>query len=308
MPGNAVELKDVSKRFGTTQALDRLDLNVAVGEVHGLLGPNGSGKSTALRILLGLLRRDSGQASLLGKDPWRHAVDLHSHLAYVPGEVNLWPNLSGGEAIDLLCRLRGGADSARIEEMTERFALDPTKKIRAYSKGNRQKVALISALAADVDLYLLDEPTSGFDPLMEAEFREAVRELKKEGKTVLLSSHILGEVEALCDRVTIIRNGSVVKTGTLSDLRKVALTSVTIQTSKPPPGLDALDGVQDVQAAKGHVRLLIKDNAWNPLLRLLARHDVKGLTSSPPSLEELFMEHYEGERPDTKAKADGPDQ
>jgi len=220
--GAAIECRQLTKRFGSTLALDELDLTVAGGEVHGFLGPNGAGKSTAIRILLGLLRADGGSARVLDQDPWRDAQALHRLLAYVPGDVTLWPTLSGGEVIDLLGRLRGGIDSARRDELIARFELDPAKKCRSYSKGNRQKVALVAALAADVPLLLLDEPTSGLDPLMEDGFREIVRDLRDRGRTVLLSSHILAEVEALADRVTIIRQGRAVAHGTLAELEQGA--------------------------------------------------------------------------------------
>src|SRR6186713_3278840 len=224
---SVISVSGLIKRFGSFTALDGLDLVVAEGEVHGFLGPNGAGKSTTIRVLLGLLRADAGAVSLLGGDPWRDATSLHRHLAYVPGDVTLWPNLSGGEAIDLLGRLRGGLDEQRRASLLERFELDPTKKGRAYSKGNRQKVALVSALASDVELLILDEPTSGLDPLMEEVFRECVAEERRRGRTVLLSSHILSEVEALCERVSIIRSGRTVETGSLAELRH--LTQITIE-------------------------------------------------------------------------------
>ena len=230
----AISVSGLVKTFGPTRALDGLDLEVATGEVHGFLGPNGSGKSTTIRILLGLLRADSGTATLLGGDPWTDAVTLHRRLAYVPGDVNLWPNLSGGEVIDLLGRLRGGLDPHRREAMIERFDLDPRKKGRAYSKGNRQKVALVAALASDVELLVLDEPTSGLDPLMEAVFQDTIRDIMGEGRTVLLSSHILAQVEALCERVTIIRLGRTVESGTLADLRHLTRTSIAVETVRPP--------------------------------------------------------------------------
>src|SRR5688572_24581804 len=243
---SAISVSGLVKRFGSFTALDGLDLEVATGEVHGFLGPNGAGKSTTIRVLLGLLRADGGAVSLLGGDPWREATALHRRLAYVPGDVTLWPNLSGGEVIDLLGRLRGGLDEQRRASLLERFELDPTKKGRAYSKGNRQKVALVAALASDVELLILDEPTSGLDPLMEAVFQEAVNELRGE-RTVLLSSHILAEVEALCDRVSIIRNGRTVETGTLADLRHLTRTSVSAELVGAPNGLAGLSGVHDLE-------------------------------------------------------------
>ena len=256
----AIRVDALVKTFGRTRALDGLDLAVQTGEVHGFLGPNGAGKSTTIRILLGLLRADAGAARLLGGDPWRDAADLHRRLAYVPGDVTLWPNLSGGEVIDLLGRLRGGLDTRRRAELLERFDLDPSKKARTYSKGNRQKVALVAALASDVELLLLDEPTSGLDPLMEEVFRQVIREeQQRDGRTVLLSSHILSEVEALCDRVTIIREGRAVETGTLAELRHLTRTSIQADLAGPATGLDALPGVHDLQTHNGTVR-----STWTP--------------------------------------------
>src|SRR5215470_12998903 len=243
---NAISVSGLVKTFGQTRALDGLDLEVETGEVHGFLGPNGAGKSTTIRVLLGLLHADSGRAVMLGGDPWRDAAQLHRRLAYVPGDVTLWPNLTGGEVIDLLGRLRGGLNTQRRANLLERFDLDPAKKGRSYSKGNRQKVALVAALASDVELLILDEPTSGLDPLMEAAFRESVEEERERGRTVLLSSHILAEVEALCDRVTIIGAGRTVETGTLSQLRHLTRTSIAADLARHPAGLDQLPGVHDL--------------------------------------------------------------
>jgi ABC-type multidrug transport system ATPase subunit len=292
---SAVVLSGVVKEFGTTRALDRLDLTIRNGEVHGFLGPNGAGKTTTVRILLGLLRRDGGDASVLGADPWRDTVALHRRLAYVPGEVNLWPNLTGGEVIDLLGTLRGGLDPARRRALLERFQLDPTKTCRAYSKGNRQKVALVAALASDVELYLLDEPSSGLDPLMELVFQEVIRELRTEGRTVLLSSHILAEVEALCDRVTIIRAGRAVETGTFAELRHLTRTTVVVQTTDPIEGLNELPGVHDLTIDETRAQFSVDTADLNRILEHLTEFDVRSLTSSPPTLEELFMRHYESE-------------
>ena len=288
----AISVSGLVKDFGSTRALDHLDLDVAGGEVHGFLGPNGAGKTTTIRILLGLLRRDGGKATVLGGDPWRDAVTLHRRLAYVPGEVNLWPNLSGGEVIDLLGRLRGGLDPARRASLLERFQLDPTKKVRAYSKGNRQKVALVAAFASDVELYLLDEPTSGLDPLMELVFQEVVRERRDEGRTVLLSSHILAEVEALCDRVTIIRAGRAAETGTFTELRHLRRTTVTVDTARQLDGLAEVAGVHDVRREGAHAQFSVDMDELNDVLEWLTGYGVRSLTSSPPTLEELFMRHY----------------
>ena len=288
----AIEVAGLRKNFGQTRALDGLDLTVAAGEVHGFLGPNGAGKTTTIRILLGLLRADGGTAALLGGDPWRDATTLHRRLAYVPGDVTLWPNLSGGEIIDLLGRLRGGIDAKRKDELLERFELDPAKKSRAYSKGNRQKVALVAALASGAELLILDEPTSGLDPLMEAAFREAVEDLARNGTTVLLSSHILSEVEALCSRVTIIRAGRTVDSGALADLRHLTQTSVDAELAGPAPGLAGLAGVRGLDVAGNRVRCQVDSSALDAVLRQLTAAGVKSLVCQPPTLEELFLRHY----------------
>ncbi|TWH21295.1 ABC transporter ATP-binding protein [Prauserella rugosa] len=294
---DAVNVTGLRKTFGRTTALDGLDLHVATGEVHGFLGPNGSGKSTTIRVLLGLLRADAGDVHLLGGDPWRQAATLHRRLAYVPGDVNLWPNLSGGEVIDLLGRLRGGLDTRRRTELVERFELDPTKKGRTYSKGNRQKVALVAALASDVELLILDEPTSGLDPLMEAVFQQTIREARDAGRTVLLSSHILAEVEALCDRVSIIRAGRTVETGTLDDLRHLTRTSISAELAGHPNGLASLPHVHDLRVDGNTVRFDVDTDALDEALRRLTDIGVRSLTSTPPTLEELFLRHYTDELP-----------
>ncbi|MEU7278485.1 ABC transporter ATP-binding protein [Streptomyces sp. NPDC045431] len=289
---NAITVSGLRKSFGRTHALDGLDLTVATGEVHGFLGPNGAGKSTTIRVLLGLLRADSGAAQLLGRDPWQDAVELHRRVAYVPGDVTLWRNLSGGEVIDLYGRLRGGLDPARREKLIERFELDPTKKGRTYSKGNRQKVALVAAFASDVDVLILDEPTSGLDPLMEAAFQRCVAEERERGRTILLSSHILSEVESLCDRVSIIRKGRTVETGSLAELRHLTRTSVTAELFGPPNGLAHLPGVHDLDVQGNRVSLHVDTDHLNAVLASLADSGVRSLTSSPPTLEELFLRHY----------------
>ena len=288
----AISVSGLVKNFGRTRALDGLDLSVAAGEVHGFLGPNGSGKTTTIRILLGLLRSDAGQASLLGGDPWNDAVELHRRLAYVPGDVNLWPNLSGGEVIDLFGALRGGLDPKRRSELLERFDLDPSKKCRTYSKGNRQKVAVVAAFASDVELFILDEPTSGLDPLMESVFQDCVNELMQDGRTVLLSSHVLAEVEALCDRVSIIRLGKTVESGTLAELRHLTRTSISVETARPITGLAELPGVHDLLLDGGHARFDVETAEIGRTLRHLTQFDVSSLTSTPPTLEELFLRHY----------------
>src|SRR5689334_7524863 len=289
---DAIGVTGLVKTFGATRALDGLDLEVRAGEVHGFLGPNGAGKSTTIRVLLGLLHRDGGDVRLFGRDPWTEAAALHRRLAYVPGDVNLWPNLTGGEVIDLLGRLRGGVDRARRDRLLEVFELDPTKKGRSYSKGNRQKVALVAALASDVELLVLDEPTSGLDPLMESAFRREIDDFRSEGHTVLLSSHILAEVERLCDRVSIIRAGRCVESGTLADLRHLTRTSITADLAGAAEGLDRLPGVHDVEVDNLRVHLEVDTTALDAVLDTLQAAGVRSLRSEPPTLEDLFLRHY----------------
>jgi ABC-2 type transport system ATP-binding protein len=292
-----IELRDIVKTFGATRALDHLDLDVDQGEVHGFLGPNGAGKSTAIRVLLGLLQADSGSATMLGGDPWRDAAELHRRVAYVPGEVSLWPNLTGGEVIDVLARMRGGLDEARRAEMLDRFELDPSKKSRTYSKGNRQKVALVAALSSRADLYLLDEPTSGLDPLMEAEFQSAVHELKREGATVLLSSHILAEAEALSDRISIIRAGRVVQSGTLAELRHLTRTTVIAETDRPAAAIADVPGVHEPEFLGDRVTFDVDSDHLDAAVTALAGLGVRSLAAHPPTLEELFLRQYGEEVP-----------
>jgi ABC-2 type transport system ATP-binding protein len=289
---SAVAIDHLVKTFGRTRALDGLSFAVERGEVHGFLGPNGAGKTTTLRILLGLVKADGGQARLLGGDPWRDAVALHRRLAYVPGDVALWPNLTGGEVIDLLGRMRGSLNATKRSELLERFDLDPTRKGRSYSKGNRQKVALIAALASDVELLLLDEPTSGLDPLMEAAFRACLAEERDNGRTVLLSSHILSEVEAVCDHVTIIRSGRVVESGALTDLRHLTRTSITAELTAQPAGLEDLAGVTDLRLDDHTLRCQVETAHLGDLLSLLGTAGIRSLVSQPPTLEELFLRFY----------------
>jgi ABC-2 type transport system ATP-binding protein len=288
----AIDIHHLDKSFGRVKALDGLDLRVDPGTVHGFLGPNGAGKSTTIRILLGLLRADGGQARLLGGDPWADAVALHRRLAYVPGDVELWPNLTGGEAIDLFARLRGGTDPVHRDELCQRFDLDPSKKGRTYSKGNRQKVALIAALASDVELLLLDEPTAGLDPLMEAVFQECIREVKDAGRTVLLSSHILAQVEVLADQISIIRQGKIVETGSLTELRHLTRTSVEAVTDRPADGLANLAGVHGLRTDDGQVRFEVDGDQLAVVVRELGDLGVQGLTVRPPTLEQLLLRHY----------------
>ncbi|GAA1845155.1 ABC transporter ATP-binding protein [Agromyces salentinus] len=288
----AIEVAGLVKRFGAVTALDGLDLRVERGQVMGFLGPNGSGKSTTIRILLGIARADAGTARLLGGDPWREAVELHRRIAYVPGDVNLWPNLTGGQAIDILSRLRGGIDRARRDALVERFDLDPTKKARTYSKGNRQKIALVAALASDAELLILDEPTSGLDPLMEGVFTDTVRELTREGRSVLLSSHIFAEVEKLCDQVTIIRAGRTVESGSLSDLRHLHRTSVSVVLPGGAGTLAERRDLHDLAAVGEHVSFTVDDADLGSVLADLAARSPRSLVSTPPSLEDLFLRHY----------------
>lgn len=294
----AVEIRGLVKKFGGTTALDGLDLTVARGSVTGFLGPNGAGKSTTIRVLLGLLRADGGTARLLGRDPWRDAVDLHRRIAYVPGDVTLWPNLTGAQAIEFLCGLRGGADHRRRDGLIERFELDPHRKARTYSKGNRQKVALVAAFASDADIYILDEPTSGLDPLMEKAFQQCVTEVSRRGAAVLLSSHILAEVEKLCDTVTIIRAGRTVQAGSLQQLRHLMRTTVTARTRTGDPGVWDWPGVHDAGTGNGELRLSVDRDHLDATMGRLTRLGIVDLTVTPASLEDLFLREYRGAYPD----------
>jgi len=289
---DAIEVSGLVKKFGRAAALDGLDLSVQTGEVHGFLGPNGAGKSTTIRVLLGQLKRSAGSARVFGRDPWRAAVEVHRDLAYVPGDVSLWPNLTGGEIIDLMTRLRGGADLQLRSRLIEAFQLDPSKRARSYSKGNRQKVALIAAFARPARLYVFDEPTSGLDPVMEAVFRREVERVQGEGATVLLSSHILSEVEQLCDRVTIIRAGRTVETGTLGSLRHLTRSSFRVGTSAAAADISALPGVHGLVVEAGQLVFDVDSERIDAVLRVLTSAGVNTLTVTPPSLEELFLRHY----------------
>jgi ABC-2 type transport system ATP-binding protein len=288
----AIRIEGLHKHFGTAHALRGLDLQVPAGQVTGFLGPNGAGKTTTIRILLGLLRADGGRATVLGGDPWTDAVRLHKDIAYVPGDVTLWPNLTGGEAIDILGRLSGPVDPRRRQAMLERFELDPTKKARAYSKGNRQKVALVAALASNATLLLLDEPTSGLDPIMEAAFTESIREVKAEGRSVLLSSHIFAEVEKLADTVAIIREGATVEAGTMAELRHLTRTQVTVVLDQGVDGLATMPGVHDLATSDGHISFAVDDAELPAVLAALATRNPRSIVANPPSLEELFLRHY----------------
>lgn len=286
-----IEIAGLTKSFGAFRALNGLDLVVERGQVHGFLGPNGAGKSTTIRVLLGLLRADAGTVRLLGGDPWRDVVELHRRLAYVPGDVSLWPGMTGGEAIDLLGALRGGLNETRRAELLERFELDPTKRGRQYSKGNRQKVAVVAALASDAELLILDEPTSGFDPLMEKVFQEVLSEATERGATVLLSSHILAEVEILADRVSIIRDGRVVREGTFAELRGHTRTAIHAALQRPPAAAE-LSGLHDVRLAGGRLTASVESERIGEAMALLAPYGMASLTVEPPSLQSLFLSLY----------------
>ncbi len=290
-----IRVHDVTKKFGNFTALDKINLEVNQGEVYGFIGPNGAGKTTTIRILLGILKATSGAAQVFGLDAWADAVEIHKRIAYVPGEVSLWPNLTGGEVIDLFVKLRGPNNKSRREELIERFDLDPTKKCGTYSKGNRQKVALIAAFASDADLYILDEPTSGLDPLMELVFQECIAEVKAAGKSVLLSSHILSEVEKLCDRVSIIRQGRIIESGSLQELRHLTRTQVRVETAQPIPNLSELAGVYDLQEFEGGATFQVDGVHIGEVIKYISNYGILALESAPPTLEDLFIHHYQKE-------------
>lgn len=290
----AVEISGLVKTFGRTRALDGLDLTVPPATIAGFLGPNGAGKSTTIRVLLGLLRAESGTVRLLGGDPWHDAVRLHRRIAYVPGDVTLWPNLTGGQAIDFLAGLRGGNNRRRRDELIERFELDPHKKARTYSKGNRQKVAIVAAFSSDVELYILDEPTSGLDPLMEKAFQQCVREVAQRGAAVLLSSHILAEVEQLCDTVTIIRSGRTVRTGTLTELRHLMRTTVKVRTRSNIDGLRSAPFVHDFTALNGLSTFSVDRTDLDRAMDQLTKLGIDELSVFPASLEDMFLREYQG--------------
>ena len=291
---SVVSINNLSKNFGKFQALNGVNLEIGEGEVYGYIGPNGAGKTTTIRCLLGILQASGGNVKVFGKDAWKDAVEIHKRIAYVPGDVNLWSNLTGGEVIDLFTRLRKGANKSRRDELIERFELDPKKKCRTYSKGNRQKVALVAAFASDADFYILDEPTSGLDPLMEEIFVQCVQEVKDQGKSVLLSSHILHEVERLCDKVSIIRQGEIIETGTISGLRHLTRTSITVKTANPIQDLATQAGVYDISEDPRGTLFQVDTEALGAVLGHLGQFGILNLESTPPSLEQLFMRHYEG--------------
>jgi len=292
------------KTFGSTRALDDLNLEVSPGEIHGFLGPNGSGKTVTMRIVLGLLRPDSGTVEVFGRDPWTHAVDLHRRMAYVPGDTNLWPNLTGGEILDLLAGVNTGVDLARRNELIERFDLDPRKKARSYSKGNRQKVALIAALSTDAELLILDEPTAGLDPLMEAVFRDLVADVRNQGRAVLLSSHVLAEVEKLCDRVTIIRDGATVQHGTLDELRHLTRTTISAQLASMPADMASVEWVHAMRSTDSQLTFEVDSDRLDDAMAMLTSHGLRSLTAHPPTLEELFMRQYGNQPTATPARSE----
>ncbi|MFC7320796.1 ABC transporter ATP-binding protein [Halobacillus campisalis] len=289
-----LKTKNLTKKYGDFKALDGVDLEVNEGEIYGFIGPNGAGKSTTIRVLLGILKATEGEAHIFGKDAWEEAVEIHKRIAYVPGDVNLWPNLTGGEVIDLFMKLRGAKQQTLREELIRKFDLDPSKKCRTYSKGNRQKVALIAAFASDADLYILDEPTSGLDPLMERVFQDCVLEAKKNGKSVLLSSHILSEVEKLCDQIGIIRQGKIIETGSLKELRHLTRTTLYMETRVPMKGLSEVKGVNDVVGKAGGVSFQVDSEHMDEVIQYASSFGVVKIESAPPTLEDLFMRHYEG--------------
>lgn len=294
-----LEVKNLTKRFGKFHALNGVDIEMNKGEVYGFIGPNGAGKSTTIRVLLGILKATEGTAKIFGKDVWSDAVEIHRRIAYVPGDVNLWPNLTGGEVIDLFVKLRGGNNRNRREELIKKFDLDPTKKCRTYSKGNRQKVALVAAFSSGADLYILDEPTSGLDPLMEQIFQECVIEAKNAGKSVLLSSHILSEVEKLCDRVGIIRQGEIIETGTLNELRHLTRTNLHVETKKPIAALNEIKGIHEINKQGNAVSFQIDTEEMDAVIKHISQFGVVKLESAPPTLEDLFMRHYENKNEKT---------
>ena len=289
-----LKVTNLTKKFGKFTALDGVNLEVNSGEIIGFIGPNGAGKSTTIRIILGIFKATSGDVKIFDKDAWNDAVDIHKRVAYVPGDVNLWPNLTGGEVIDLFVKLNGTKSGSKREVLIQKFDLDPTKKCRTYSKGNRQKVALVAAFSSDADLYIFDEPTSGLDPLMEKVFQECVMEVKKQGKSVLLSSHILSEVEKLCDRVSIIRQGKIIESGTLAELRHLTRTQVIVETKEPITGLANFEGIHEVEENDLGISFQVDSDKLDMVIRHINSFGIVKLESAPPTLEDLFMRHYEG--------------
>lgn len=287
-----IKMNNISKNFGSFTALNGIDLELNKGDIHGFIGPNGAGKTTTIRILLGIIKASAGESKVFGMDSWKDSVEIHKNLAYVPGDVNLWPNLTGGEVIDLFVKLRGSYNKNRRDELIDRFQLDPSNKCRTYSKGNRQKVALIAAFASDVDLYILDEPTSGLDPLMERVFQEYVFEAKEAGKSVLLSSHILSEVDQLCNTVSIIRQGEIIESGSLDELRHLTRTSISLQTKKPIENFEDLKGVHDIEKRGDSLLFQVEQEEMANVIKYISQYQITKLESAPPTLEDLFLTHY----------------
>ena len=300
-----LKIENLTKRFGKVMALDGVNIEVEKGEVYGFIGPNGAGKSTTIRVLLGILKATDGDVKIFGMDAWKDAVEIHKRIAYVPGDVNLWPNLTGGEVIDLFVKLRGGNNINKREELIRKFNLDPSKKCRTYSKGNRQKVALVAAFSSDADLYILDEPTSGLDPLMEMVFQECVMEAKREGKSVILSSHILSEVEKLCDKVGIIRQGKIIETGTLNELRHLTRTSLVVETKQPISSLSEQSGVYEIETKGTAHTFQVDTEKMDTIISYISQFGVTRLESAPLTLEELFMRYYGGEEQTSNAGVGG---
>lgn len=296
---------NLTKKFGKFTALDGVNIEVKKGEVFGFIGPNGAGKSTTIRILLGILKATEGEAKVFGKDAWKDAVEIHKRIAYVPGDLNLWPNLTGGEVIDLFVKLRGTNNKSRREELIEKFDLDPLKKCGTYSKGNRQKVALIAAFSSDADLYILDEPTSGLDPLMERVFQECVMKAKEEGKSILLSSHILSEVERLCDTVGIIRQGQMIETGSLNELRHLTRTSLLVETKQPITSLNELKGVHGIEEKGQALTFQVDTEELDNVMKYVSQFGIVKLESTPPTLEDVFMRYYEDAKQTSRSGVGG---
>lgn len=295
MSEEVLKIEGLQKKFGKFQALKNITFDVKKGEVFGFIGPNGAGKSTTIRVLLGILRASGGQATIFGDDVWRDAVKIHRKLAYVPGDVYLWPNLTGGEVIDLFLKLNHQKHNAKTDELIKRFEFDPAKKARTYSKGNRQKVALIAALSTDADFYIFDEPTSGLDPLNEAIFQEYVLDLKHQGKSILLSSHILSEVERMCDRIGIIRKGEIIETGSLAEMRHLMRTMITVQTKESVPEIAQLDGIHDLKtddSKPNYLSFAVDTEKMDQVMQILSAKQIMSLQSTPPTLEDLFLRYY----------------
>lgn len=294
---SVIEVKDVSKKFGNFTALNNVKLTVNKGDILGFIGPNGAGKSTTIRIMLGMLKANSGSVTIFGQDAWSDAVNIHERISYVPGDAKLWPNLTGGQVIDIFLKMRNQPiNQERRDYFINYFDLDPNKKCRTYSKGNRQKVVLVAALAADADLYILDEPTSGLDPLMERKFQQCILEAKQAGKSVLLSSHILSEVEELCDSIVIIRDGEIIESGNLESMRHLTRQQITVETKQPIPELSKQAGVHELEQNKLHASFQVDSQNLNEVMAYLANFSITKLNSNPPTLEDLFLSHYEDDQ------------